>query len=66
MDLSKLTGQQRDIRSMIRGFLLTATIEEMEREKAISLERGDTFRAAVICELIAESTETHSDRSDYC
>jgi hypothetical protein len=55
MDLSKLTGQQRDIRSMIRGFLLTATVAQMEREKAISLERGDTFRAEVISELIAEA-----------
>jgi hypothetical protein len=52
VDLSKLTSQQKQVRSMIRGFLLTATIEQMEQEKVISLERGDRFRADVIQELI--------------
>ena len=52
MDLSKLTSQQREIRSMIRGFLLIATKEQVEQEKVISLERGDKFRAEVIQELI--------------
>ena len=52
MDLTQLTSQQRQIRSMIRGFLLTATVQEMEQEKVISIESGDRFRVDVIQELI--------------
>jgi hypothetical protein len=37
---------------MIRGFLLTATVQEMEQEKVISIESGDRFRVDVIQELI--------------
>jgi hypothetical protein len=52
MNLSKLNDNQKQIRSMIRGFLLTATIDQMEQEKVISLELGDKFRVEVIQELI--------------
>jgi hypothetical protein len=52
VDLTQLTSQQRQIRSMIRGFLLTATVQEMEQEKVISIESGDRFRVDVIQELI--------------
>jgi hypothetical protein len=44
----------REIRSSIRAFLLTATIAEMRREVEISLGRKDTFRAECINELINE------------
>lgn len=42
------------LRQTIRNFLLTATLEELEKERRLSLERNDSFRAAVIEEMIHE------------
>lgn len=55
MDTSKLTERERTIRQNIRAFLLTATLAELRREKAISLEQGDSFRAVCIQELVEEA-----------
>lgn len=55
MDTSKLNEREKAIRQMIRAFLLTATLAELRREKAISLELGDSFRAVCIQELIEEA-----------
>ncbi len=44
----------RQLRSNIRAFLLTATKEELEKELAISIERGEEFRAQCVRELLAE------------
>ncbi len=54
MDLGTLEPWKRRIRQAIRDFLLIATPEELQREKKISLERNDTFRAECIQELIDE------------
>ncbi len=53
--MQNLTPQQRQVRAMIRNFLLVATVPELERELAISRHRGDTFRAECVLELIRES-----------
>ena len=51
----KLTSNhQRQLRSSIRGFLLTATQEEMEKELELSIDREDKFREKVIRELLEE------------
>jgi hypothetical protein len=42
------------LRMNIRNFLLIATLAELEKEYAISLERGDGFRARCVRELITE------------
>ena len=42
------------IRKMIRAFLLTATREELEKELAISREKGNKMREKVILEMIAD------------
>ncbi len=55
MNVQTLTSEQRTLRSNIRGFLLLASPAELERELEISIERGDTFRADVIRELISEA-----------
>jgi hypothetical protein len=52
--MDNLTPKQRDVRAMIRGFLIGATPEEMEQELEISRKRGDTFRARVIAEVIEQ------------
>lgn len=52
--MENLTPKQRDVRATIRGFLIGATPEEMERELEISHERGDTFRSRVIAEVIEQ------------
>lgn len=49
-----MTPAQYSTRANIRNFLLTATMAELAREKEISLERGDQFRAACVQELIDE------------
>lgn len=56
MDTSKLTSAQRQLRQNVRNFLLVATLEELRGELAISKERGDTFRAQCVEELIDERT----------
>ncbi len=53
-DPKNLTIRERQLRSTIRAFILTANRAEMEKEREISLERKDNFRAAVIAEAIAE------------
>jgi len=55
MDTSKLSDREKAIRRTIRAFLLTATLAELRKEKAISLELGDSFRAVCIQELIEET-----------
>jgi hypothetical protein len=55
LDRATLTPAQHQIRWNVRNFLLTATIAELVREKELSLERGDPFRAECIQELIDES-----------
>ncbi len=52
--MQNLTDAQRQIRQVIRNFLLTATKQELERELAISRDRGDVFRAECVLELIRE------------
>ncbi len=52
--LTKLTAQQRQLRSNIRAFLITATQKELEKELQLSVDRKDYFRAEVIQELISE------------
>jgi hypothetical protein len=41
-------------RQAIRALLMTATREQLEAERDLSLERGDRFRAACVQELINE------------
>ena len=50
MDMFKF----RKLRSNVRNFLYPATIEEMEKELQISLERRDFLRAYFIEEMIRE------------
>ncbi len=57
MDKSKLTDDQRRFRTNVRNFLMVATLPELQREKALSEERKDTFRAACVQELIDEYEE---------
>lgn len=54
MDVEKLPERQRRIRTVIRDFLLVATLEELRQEKQISLDLNDTFRAECVQELIDE------------
>ncbi len=54
MDVTNLTPSQKNIRSAIRGFLLTATRAELEKELELSKERKDEFRAKCIQELLDE------------
>ncbi len=55
MNVEMLTSTQRQVRQAVRNFLLTATPEELKREKEISLERNDQFRAQCVQELIDEN-----------
>lgn len=57
MDLGKLTRVQRDVRAMIRGAMLTASVAELRGELALSLSAGDVFRATCVRELLAEEGE---------
>lgn len=57
MDKSKLTEDQRRFRTNVRSFLLIATLPELQREKALSEERGDKFRAECVQELMDEYEE---------
>ncbi len=57
MNLENLTPNQRDIRAMIRGFLILATPQQLQREKEIAEEQKDTFRADCIQELIDEDNK---------
>lgn len=52
MDTSKLTPFQRAFRMNVRNFLLAATMQELEREVKLSLDRGDEFRAECVRDLI--------------
>ena len=45
----------RAIRAAVRGFLLTATVEEIRKELEISVERGDTVRAGYVEECLREA-----------
>lgn len=45
----------RQVRAAVRAFLLTATVEEMQRELEISVERGDTVRAGYVEECLREA-----------
>lgn len=56
----QLTDRERDLRATIRGYLLTATREELRKEMLLSRENGDTFRESVIAEIIAEEAEETS------
>ncbi len=49
-----MTDSQKRVRSAVRAFLMTATLEELKRELSISVERGDQFRADCVRELIRE------------
>ncbi len=55
MDRSTLTPMQDSQRCAVRNFLMLATLAELRAERAISLERGETFRAACIAELIGDA-----------
>lgn len=57
MDTSKLTPAQRQTRSNVRNFLLTANRAQLEAEINISEERGDEFRRACVQELLDEYEE---------
>lgn len=60
MNTSTLTPLQRNVRSAVRGFLLVATPEELQRELVISQEnrhKGDEFRAQCIQEIIDEADQ---------
>ena len=46
---------KRRIREAVRAFLMVATMPELLAERALSIERGDTFRADCIDELIREA-----------
>lgn len=52
----KLTPTERNVRANVRNFLLTASLEEMKRELALSFERNDSMRARFVQELITEET----------
>lgn len=54
MDTKKLTPHQYQIRSCVRAFLMVATREQLQKELELSLEKGDTFRAECVQELIDE------------
>jgi hypothetical protein len=53
--MDNLTPKQRDVRAMIRGFLIGATPEEMQQELEIARKRGDKFRMRVIAEVIEQN-----------
>lgn len=50
----ELSQFERTLRSNVRGFLMTATREEMVKELKIDEERGDKLRAEFVREVIAE------------
>ncbi len=54
MNTEFLTLAQRQVRMNIRNFLLIATLDELKREKELSLERNDPFHAECVQELIDE------------
>lgn len=49
-----VTPAQRQHRMNVRNFLMVATPEELRKELDISEERGESFRAACIRELMEE------------
>ena len=65
MDLNVLNRDQKWIRVNVRNFLISATIPELKREKRISLESGDKFRAECIQELIEEHKDFQEFQSEY-
>ena len=52
IDTTRLTHAERQVRMSVRNFLLTANRAELEAELRLSEERGDTFRAACVRELM--------------
>jgi ribosomal protein S17E len=44
----------KGLRAMVRGYLLTATRKEIEREREIALELRDAERAGYITEMLDE------------
>lgn len=48
---------QRLVRSSVRGLLLGATIDQMKRERQISIDLGDYFRAQCVEECIQECVD---------
>lgn len=53
----ELTPTERNVRANVRNFLLTASLEELRRELALSFERNDSMRARFVQELITEETD---------
>lgn len=52
-----LTDHEKQLRAIIRGFLINASREELRREMLLSGEKGDKFRASVVEELLTEEAE---------
>lgn len=46
--------QMNQLRQNVRNFLMTATLEEMEKELIISIQRNDPLRARYVQEMIYE------------
>lgn len=54
INTATLTSAQRQERMSVRNFLMIATRVELERERLLSVERGEMFRAICVQELIGE------------
>jgi len=52
-----LSPADRQLRQNVRNFLMTATLDELKKELAISKQRGDAKRAQFVQELINEEGE---------
>lgn len=57
MDKREPGPRERQARQAVRAFLLAATLAELQREKTVSEDLGDHFRAACVQELIDERGE---------
>lgn len=55
--MTGLDEHKQKIRMNVRNFLLTATMEELQKELILSLDMSDSFRAACVQELIDEMIE---------
>jgi predicted HAD superfamily phosphohydrolase len=52
--MAVLTADQRNVRASVRNFMLCASPAEIRKEIVISLDRGDSFRAACCLEVLLE------------
>jgi len=54
VDVLRLPADHQRLRCNVRNFLLVASYDELEAEHVISLDRGESFRASCVLEVIED------------